>query len=269
VRKLSAPLLFLAGLAIVAAVAAATFGVVVALGLDDDADDAVAGGSDDPVVDPGDAGGDGTALLANQVRLTGTATGVTVEGATVERIDTPLIVTGGDGRGATLTDVEIDGVRTDIVWDGGRDLDLRAGGLAILPSRLNIFAAPAAVTLGFPDDVVHALAPGVYGLQTPVALGSGGLAQAEDAVAFAATPETAIAFRGGATTSILPRELTFEAAGRVVVEGTLRVEQPTGTPADATKVELPDGQYRLTITPLADGSGYEIEALLQGDVELT
>lgn len=264
-RKLSAPLLFLAGLAAVAAVAAATFGVVVALGLDDDVDDGVATGSDDPVVDPGD----GTALLPDQVRVTGTATGVTVEGATVERIDTPLIVTGGDGRGATLTDVEIDGVLTDIVWDGGRDLDLRAGGLAILPSRLDIYAAPTAVTLGFPDDVVHALAPGVYGLQTPVAIGSGGLAQAEDAVAFAATQESAIAFRGGATTSILPRELTFEAAGRVVVEGTLRVEQPAGTPADATRIELPEGRYRVTITPLADGSGYEVEALLQGDVQVT
>lgn len=266
--NLSAPKVFLAGLAVVAAVAAATFGVVVGLGLDDGGGGSGAG--DDPTLvgDPTTAPGE-IPLLEGQVAITGTATGVTVEGATIDVIPSPLVVGAGDGRGAILTGVEIDGVTTDIVWDGGRDFDLQAGGLGIRPSRLDIYAAPTAVTLGFPDGLAHALVPGVYGLRTPVAIGSGGLAQAEDAVAFAATEQSAIAFRGGATTSILPRELGFEAAGRVVVQGTLRVRRPVGDPVDATAVELPDGRYRLTIRPLPDGTGYEVEALLQGDVQVT
>lgn len=266
--NLSAAKVFLAGLAVVAVVAATTFAVVVGLGLDDDG---ATGSSDDPTLvgDPGAEPGADAPLLEGQVAITGTATGVTVEGATVDLVESPLVVGAGAGRRAVLTGVEVDGVVTDVVWDGGRDFDLQAGGLGIRPSRLDIYAAPTAVTLGFPDRVAHALVPGVYGLRTPVAIGRGGLAQASDAVAFAATEESAIAFEGGATTSILPRQLAFEAAGRVVVQGALQVRRPIGDPVAATAVELPEGRYRLRITPLADGSGYTIEALLQGEVQVT
>lgn len=263
-------MLFLAGLGIVGVVAALTFGVALALGLDDDD---VAG--DDPTLD-GDAPSGTTPpveaeapLAEDQVAVTGFANGITVEGGTIERIDTPFVVEGGGGRGATITDVEVDGQLTDVVWDGGRDFDLQAGGLGVEPSQVNLFAAPTSITIGFPDEMAHSFVPGVYGLRTPAAIGRGGLADAQDAVAFAATVESALAFRGGATTSMLPRRLTIEAAGRVLVQGDLEVRRHDGVTVRAAGVELPEGQYRVTFTPRADGTGYDVDALLQGDVTVS
>ena len=261
-RKVSAPVLFLAGLLVIAAVAAATFGVVQALGLDDDdvaVDDPSIGGGGDPSE---------TALAPNQVEVTGIATGITVEGATLDLVETPLVVTAPEGTGSgTLTDVEVDGQLTDIAWDAGRPFDLQgAGGLE--PQALNLFAAPTAITVGFPDDVVNLFVPGSYGLETPVAIGRGGLGRPQQSVAFEATVESTLVFRGGATTSILPRELTLESAGRVLLEGTFRVRRPDGTEAEVAGVELPAGEYRITATPRPDASGYDVEALLQGQVNV-
>ena len=260
-------MLFLIGLLVVAAVAGATFGVVKALGLDED--DVDAGGPD---VTVGDGGG-GTPespeieLLEDQVEVTGTAVGITVEGAAFDRIDTPFVVTTparGQG-GATLTDVEVDGQLTDVVWDAGQPFDLRGDG-GIIPQAMNLFAAPAAITIGFPDERVNEIVPGSYGLETPVAIGRGGLARPQNAVAFEATAESTLVFRGGASTSIPPRELSLEAGGRVVVEGTLRVRRPDGTTADVAGVELVEGAYRVNATPRPDGTGYDVRVLLQGPV---
>lgn len=266
-RKVSAPMLFLAGLGIVGVVAAVTLGAVLALGLDDDDvgnDPTVGGESPSASAQPV-----GAPLAEGQVAVTGFAVGITVEGGTIERIDTPFVVEGGDGRGATITDVEVDGQLTDVAWDGGRDFDLQAGGLGVEPSEVNLFAAPTSITIGFPDEMAHSFVPGVYGLRTPAAIGRGGVADAQDAVAFAATVESAIAFRGGATTSMLPRQLTIEAAGRVLVQGDLEVRRHDGVTVQASGVELPAGQYRVSFTPRPDGTGYDVDALLQGDVTVS
>ena len=262
-------MLFLAGLLVLAAVAGATFGVVKALDLDDG--DVEAGG---PAVTVADGGG-GTPespeieLLDDQVEVTGTATGITVEGAAFDRIDTPLLVnTAARGQGGgTLTDVEVDGQLTDVAWDAGQPFDLRGDG-GIIPQAMNLFAAPAGITVGFPDNSVNEIVPGSYGLETPVAIGRGGLARPQDAVAFEATVESTVVFRGGASTAIAPRELAFEAGGRVLLEGTFRVRRPDGTTADAVGVELPEGAYRLTATPRPDGTGYDVVVLLQGAVNV-
>lgn len=255
--------LFVVGLLVVLAVGGVTFGVVQVLDLDEeDVAADVGGDGDDPTLpEPPDA----SVLRADQVEVTGFATGVTVEGATLEEIPTPLVVQGG---GATLTDVEVDGELAEIVWDGGRPFSLRGAG-ALIPRELNVFAAPTSVTLGFVDEVVNEIRPGSYGLETPVAVGFSGVAVAQDAVAFAATVESTIRFRGGSTTSILPRELSFESGGKVVLQGQLEVRRPDGTTANAAGVELPDGSYRLRATPRRDGSGYDVEALLQGAVLVT
>jgi hypothetical protein len=263
VRKVSAPLLFLGGLLIIAAVAAATFGVVQVLGLDEDdvaADDpAISGEGGDPSEPP---------LAPNQVEVTGVATGITVEGATLGQIESPLVVTAPQGAGGgTLTDVEVDGELTDIAWDAGRPFDLQGAG-GIEPQSLNLFAAPTAITVGFPDGVVNTFVPGSYGLETPVAIGRGGLGRPQQSVAFEATVESTLVFQGGATTSILPRELTLEASGRVLLEGTFRVRRSDGTVAEVAGVELPAGEYRLTATPRPDATGYDVEALLQGQVNV-
>jgi hypothetical protein len=209
-------------------------------------------------------------LLDDQVEVTGTATGITVEGARFDQIDTPLVVTTaerGEG-GGTLTDVEVDGEITDVAWTAGTPFDLRGVG-GIQPQAMNLFAAPAGITIGFPDGSVNGLAEGSYGLESPVAIGRGGLARPQDAVAFEATVESTLVFHGGATTSIAPRELSFEAGGRVLLEGTFQVRRPDGAVADAVGVELPDGAYRLTATPRPDGTGYDVVVLLQGAVNVT
>jgi hypothetical protein len=263
-RHTSAPALFLGGLLLVLAVGGATAGVTVLLDLGDD---------DRSAIEPGDDGSTGPSeLLEDQVAVTGLAVGVTVQGATFERLDTPLTVTTpapGGGAGATLHDVEVDGDPTEVVWDAGRPFDLQGAGLGIIPRSLNIFAAPTAITVGFPDEEVHELVSGAYGLQTPVAVGRGGLAIPQQAVAFEATVESTIVFRGGATTSILPRPLEFESAGRVLLQGILEVRRPDGSTIAATAVELPEGGFRLACTPRPDGTGYDVEVLLQGDVTVT
>lgn len=271
-RRGSAALFFLGGLAVVLVVAGVTFAVVQALGLDED--DAVAAGDDPTVVDPG--GPTPTTepelvLAEDQVEITGVAVGLTVEGSTLERIETPLVVTvpePGAGAGATLFDVEVDGLLSEVVWDGGRPFDLEGVG-GIVPGSLNLFAAPTSITVGFVDGVANQFVPGSYGLETPIAVGRDGLAQAQGAVAFRATVESTVVFRGGARTSMLPRELQLEASGRVLIEGELEVRRADGVSASATIVELPAGAYRVEATPRRDATGYDVTILLQGDITVT
>jgi hypothetical protein len=70
---------------------------------------------------------------------------------------------------------------------------------------------------------------------------------------------------------MLPRELTLEAAGRVLVEGALLVrtrETAEGAESAATAVELPEGRYSVRFTPRSDGAGYDVDILLQGAVQV-
>lgn len=258
-RKGSALLLFVAGLAAVAAVAGVTFGVVQVLELDEE-DVAVGTGGEGE-------GPPGRALRRDQVEVTGLATAITVEGAAFDEIPTPLTVTvdqPGQG-GATLTDVEVDGTLTDIVWDGGRPFDLQGLG-GLVPHELNLFAEPAAITVQFVDGAVNEIVPGSYGLQTPVAVGRGGVAAAREAVPFAATVESTLVFRGGAKTSMLPRALDFQDAGTVVLQGQFELRRPDGAVVEVSGIELPEGAYDLQATPVA--GGYEVTALLQGEIRV-
>lgn len=259
-RRGSAIQLFLGGLLVVAAVAAVTFGVVQALDLDDDG----VAAPDGPAVTP-DGTETGTPeeqpLAPDEVEVTGVATGVTVEGASVT-IDVPLVAEGGT---AVLTDVEVDGQLTDVVWHGGRPFDLRGDG-SVVPQTVNLFAAPHAVTAQFVDGVVNELTPGSYALRTPVAVGREGVAQAYDGAGFASSVESTLVFIGGTTTSFLPRQLELEATGRVRLEGTLEIRRPDDTTVGASVVELADGGYRLTALPRPDATGYDVRVVLQGDV---
>jgi hypothetical protein len=263
VRKASAPVLFLVGMLVVGAVAGLTFAVASALDLDDDGD--VAAGPDETIV-PDTESPTVVTTPADQVEVTGTAIGITIEGGTLPRIDTPLMITAPPNGGATLTDVEVDSELEDIVWDAGRPFDLRAEGLGIRPPVVNLFAAPSAITIGFVDAVVNELEPGAYGLQTPVAIGREGLATPVDSVAFEATVESTISFHGGATTAILPRQMELQAAGRVLIQGQLTVTQPSGATVDVDQIELPAGDFQVSFTPRGDGSGYDVTALLRGPV---
>ena len=47
------------------------------------------------------------------------------------------------------------------------------------------------------------------------------------------------------------------------------MRRPDGTTAPAAAVELPDGSFRMRATPRPDGSGYDVQAILQGPVTVT
>lgn len=258
-------MLFLAGLAVVAVVAGVTYGVVVALDVGtDDVEAASPAGAGEPPPETL------VPLTQDQVAVTGVAFGVTAERARLDRVPTPLQVTVAAGAGgATLHDVAVDAQPSEIVWDGGRPFDLHGEGLGILPQSVGVVASPTTVTVTFADGDVHGLVPGSYGLQTPVAVGSLGVARPFDAVAFGATVESTVAFRGGASTSMLPRRLEMEGPGRVVLHGMLEVRRPDGATVATASVELPEGPFELTITPRPDGSGYDVDAVLQGAVQVT
>ncbi|MDQ3293765.1 MAG: hypothetical protein M3527_04855, partial [Actinomycetota bacterium] len=112
-------------------------------------------------------------------------------------------------------------------------------------------------------------APGAYRVDTPVALSRGsGLGQPRDAVDYEATEESTVSFSGGASTPVEVAGQVLEGPGRVVLTGTFTVRRPEGS-IEATTVELADGPFELTATPLPDGSGWAITALLQGEVTVT
>lgn len=278
--KASAPVLFAAGLALVLAVALATWGVVVVLD--------VGGGGPDPVaVDgsggpgstaAGDGGGDGTGSLAEdlapgQVGVVGLATSLLAERALVDLVPVPLSVepTGDGGpAGATLLDVAVDGEPAEIAWDGGRPLALHGDGVGLaLYQRVGLEALPASMAITFAAGDVHGFSPGAYVLRTPVAVGRSGIARPVDEVAFEATVESTITFAGPARATLLPRALSAEGPGRLVLRGALEIRRADGTTATARAIELPDGPFRLRLTPRGDGTGYDVEAILEGDVVAT
>lgn len=263
--KPSAAAYFLLGLLAVLVVGGATAGLVVLLDLDGDDDgDELAGGPVD--------GSSPTELQENQVAVTGIAVGVTLQGSTIDVIDAPLVVTTperGGGAGATLTGVEVDGVDSEIVWDAGTPFNLLGAGLGIRPSTVNLFANPTALTVQFPDGEVHGLIPGAYAVETPVAVGRGGVAVSVQALAFEANDASTIVFRGGATTSMLPRTLEFESTGRVLLQGEFEVRRPNRATITQALVELPEGRFDIRCTLRPDGTGYDVEALLEGEVLVT
>ena len=263
-RRLSAPVLFLVALVVVGAVAAVTAGAVVLLDLGDDDDTATPDTtSTTPTTAP-------AALTADQTAVTGRAVNVTVDGVRFPAIPTPVVITtpqAGLGAGGVIQAVTISGQPAVINWDAGRPFDLRGEGRAITPSIANVALGPASLRVAFPDESGVALDSGAYTLATPVAVSfEGGLASPRDSVAFDADAESVAAFRGGAFTDLAPHDLSLTGPGRVVFEGELTVRRPDGTTAPAARVELADGPFELTVVPLPDGSGWTVDALLQGAV---
>lgn len=265
-RKASAPILFLVGLLVIAAIGGITLGIGALVGIGDDDDD---GGGDvaagDTTVPPDD-----TALTADQVRVSGVATSIAIVDAQIDELSVFDVTTpaAGGGAGAQFEAAMVDGEDSAIVWDAGRPLVFSGDTpLRLDPAALSLLANQAAIVVAWPDGAVHQVLPGDYTIAAPVAVSTGGLATPHDQVTFTAHEGTTVSFLGAAASTLIPQPMVVNGPGNVILEGALRVTHPDGRVDDVTRVELPTGSFRLSYSPRADGAGYDLgEALLEGAI---
>jgi hypothetical protein len=210
----------------------------------------------------------GTVPAPSQVTVTGMVSALHVEGAVIQPLPMPLTITTperGEGSGATIKAVTVDGKPSSLEWDAGVPfaLDGDGGMLVVAPLIVDADADHVYVSFG---SAAHGFAPGTYHLATPVAVGTGGLATPVQSVTFDATTASTVEFRGNASTTLDPHDLSIQGPGKVVLEGDLTVVHPDGSTAKVPKVTLDSGPFQLSLSP-ADG-GYTVnQATLQGVIQ--
>jgi hypothetical protein len=201
--------------------------------------------TDDPVIRP----------ASGQVRISGTVTVLRLEGALLEPrlVPTPLTVVSdrGFGNGGEITGAQVARRDSEIVWDGGRPFVLSSGpGLVLDPVSVELVPEGLRLLLG---GGVHGLEAGEYRLNTPVAVGSGGLATAHDALTFLAGPDTLFAASGDTALVLGPAgPHRFLGPGGIHLEGDLEVLDDRGRSAQST-FDIGEGAFDLVLTPGAAG----------------
>jgi len=179
-------------------------------------------------------------------------------------VPTPLTLVSdrGFGNGGELTDVSISGEASTVVWDGGRPFVLSSGpGLVLDPVIVDLTTEGLRLLLG---GGVHALEPGTYRLNTPVAVGSAGIATARDAVTFDASDDTLFAATGDTALLLGPTgPHRLLGPGSVHLEGDLTITRSDGS-ASASTFDLAEGVYDITIAPGPSG-GWTIAATAGGE----
>lgn len=193
---------------------------------------------------------------AGQVLVRGRITALRLDGAVLQPRAVPLPVTitssRGFGNGGEVTGVRVDGQPSTIVWDGGRPFALSGSG-ALLLDPLSVNLSPQGLLLRLGGGA-HALAPGSYRLDTPVAVGTSGMATPRDSVQFEAGPSSLFEARGDAVLvagSDAPRR--FVGPGAMRIEGDLQVTAADGTRSVVTVLDLAQGSFDLTVA--RDGTG--------------
>jgi hypothetical protein len=201
-----------------------------------------------------------------QVIVFGSITTLHVEGAILRSLEMPLTITTpgrGDGSGASIQGVTVNGESTQIEWDAGTPLtmDGEGGALVTGPVTLDADGVNTTVSLGIdPFGFVQA----TYAIHSSVAVGSGSLARAADSVTFSAGDGSSVVFRGDAATTFPTRSLASKGSGRVVITGDLTLVKPDKSLTKVTSATLDDGQFDLSIT--SEGSVLTIKVTLQGTV---
>jgi hypothetical protein len=206
-----------------------------------------------------DTDGDGATLVpaAGQVRLSGTVTAIHLEGALLQprTVPAPLTISSdrGFGNGGEITGLSVEGKPASIVWDGGRPFVLSSGkGLVLDPVTVDLVPDGLRLLLG---GASHALVPGSYQLDTPVAVGTTGIATPRDSVTFNA-PQGARFEAHGDASMLLGKdspEHRFAGPGKVHLEGDLAVVDENGRATSATDFDLAEGRFDLTFSPDDDG----------------
>lgn len=178
-------------------------------------------------------------LPEGQAEVSGTVDGFVADDAVGAPLAMPVDIERG---GATIEGALVDGERSAIVWDGGRPFRLAGDGAIDL--------GPAHVELGmgaifWSIDGLRILTPGSYELDTPVAVGAGGLARPRDTVAFDATDDTTIDTTGGAVVG-RPLPIRLEGPGSVRLEGRFTITTRDGV-VRATHLEFGPGPFVLEV----------------------
>ena len=175
-------------------------------------------------------------LPEGQAEVSGAATSFVADDANGPLLAVPLEISTG---GATIEGAIVDGHRSTIVWDGGRPFRLRgSGGIDLGPTHVEMGVG----AIFWPLDGVRALEPGSYRIDTPVAVGSGGLAHPQDAVAFVSDGETTIETRGGATVLRGVDVLHLQGPGSLRVDGTFTIRTRKGS-VTRTHLEFGPGPF--------------------------
>lgn len=211
-----------------------------------------AAGDDTAPADLDGAAGDGESGVLS---IEGSVTALHLEGAVLDPRTTPtpltLVSDRGFGNGGELTGVTVEGRDSAIVWDGGRPFVLSSGpGLVTDPATVDLVEGSLRVSLG---GGAHALEPGTYRLDTPVAVGERGVATPRDTVTFVAGEHAQLEAHGDTALLLGAAEgQGFVGPGNVHLEGDLVVDQPEGSQR-ATSLDLADQKFELVLTAYEDG----------------
>lgn len=187
---------------------------------------------------------DEVVLPEGQAEVSGTIEGFVADDASGAPLTMP--VTLETGR-ATIEGAVIDGERATIVWDGGRPFRLiGTGAIDLGPAHVELSADAVLWSV----DGLRILTPGTYRLDTPVAVGTGGLARPQDTVELTADDETTIDLAGGGLVARgLPVHL--EGPGSFRADGDFRIRTREGT-TSATRLEFGPGSFLVDVA--ADGT---------------
>lgn len=204
---------------------------------------------------------------AGEVEVHGTVTAVLIADAVLQprEVATPLTISSerGFGNGGELTSIVVDGEPSTIVWDGGRPLTLSSGGaLRLDPVGLTLVPAGLKAVLGQSN---HALTPGTYELDAPVAVGQAGIATPRDTVTFDAVDGSLFEARGDASLILGPEAPhRVVGPGKVLLTGTFEIVDADGT-RSASSLGTEVVPFDLTFTP--DGAGgWTVDGVVDGAV---
>jgi hypothetical protein len=180
----------------------------------------------------------------DQATITGTIESFVATDAVGAPLAVPIDL---EASRATIEGALVDGERSAIVWDGGRPFRLTgSGALDLGPTTVELGVGAVFWTI----DGLRILEPGEYHVDTPVAVGSGGLARPRDSVDFTADENTTIETESG-TTILRGLPVHLEGPGSFTADGTFSITTRAGT-VEATHLEFGPGAFVVDVAE--DGS---------------
>ncbi len=200
---------------------------------------------------------------ADQTFVTGSLTSLSADNAAAPALQPPFIISLGT-RGQThadITGVLVAGKNSQIFWYGGQPLPVRGTG------TLDLSGAPVAIAAGgitwVLDGPPRSLTAGHFVLGAPVAVGTTGLAEPHDNVAFDAGAKSTIQTVGNATVHLPPAPIHLAGPGKLTLAGDLGTRTANAR-RTVKSITFGPGSYSIDLTP--SGAGYSINGTIQGPV---
>lgn len=200
---------------------------------------------------------------AGQTFLSGTITSLGADNAIGPPLKPPFTITiASRGQGnADITGVVVGGKNVQIFWYGGQPLPVAGTGeLAVDGGALSIDGSGITWML---DGAPRSLTTGHFNLGAPVAVGSGGLAQPYQSIAFDASDRSTLQTTGHAQVHLPPAAIHLTGPGSLTLHGDLQMQTPAGT-RRVLSVTFGPGSYSVDLTPTVGGD--TISGTLQGPV---